>query len=142
MWNDIVKHLPEYQSAVFTGLDSSGYPFSVRCRPKLDPSNHVLRIALPHTTRIQPGPASLLCHYADDQLWNAKSFLVRGFVLLNTSGWIFHPQRFVLGASSRIWNLLNLIRSGRRTAKRYLETRGLPRPKIPWTEITASWKEH
>jgi hypothetical protein len=33
MWADITKHLYEFESAVLSGLDEAGYPFSVRCRP-------------------------------------------------------------------------------------------------------------
>lgn len=141
MWNDIIKELPKYQSAVLTGIDNAGYPFSVRCKPEPDYDVKVLRVQVRTGTGIMSGPASLLCHYTDEHLWNTKGFLVRGTLEQDVQGWILRPQRFILGVSSKILDSLKMIRSGRRTAKRYLEKRGLPRPAIPWDEITASWKE-
>lgn len=78
MWGEIVNHLPSFESAVLTGLDGEGYPYSVRCRPYTDPVRRVLRMRLPDGTPVQPGPASLLCHKHDESMWNLKSFLVRG----------------------------------------------------------------
>jgi hypothetical protein len=141
VWNDILKELPEYQSAVLTWIDNAGYPFSVRCTPKPDYDAKVLRMQLRMGTGIKSGPASLLYHYADEQIWNTKSFLVRGTLEQDAHGWILRPQRFIPGVSSKIWDGLKMIRSGRRLAKRYLEKRSLSRPEIPWDEISASWKE-
>ena len=79
MWAEITKHLYQFESAVLSGLDEEGYPFSVRCRPYPDTSGpEVLTVWLPPGTPIRPGPASLLCHSHDENLWNLKSFLVRG----------------------------------------------------------------
>jgi hypothetical protein len=66
MWDEIVKHLPGFESAVLTGLDTEGYPYSVRCRPYTDPVGRVLRMRLPAGGTMRPGPASLLCHRHDE----------------------------------------------------------------------------
>src|SRR5215218_2999835 len=60
VWDEIVRHLPSFESAVLTGLDAEGYPYSVRCRPRIDPTARTLKVQLP--AAIRPGPASLLCH--------------------------------------------------------------------------------
>ena len=79
MWAEIIRHLYEFESAVLSGLDEEGYPFSGRCRPYPDTSGaEVLKIWLPPGTPVRPGPSSLLCHSHDENLWNLKSFLVRG----------------------------------------------------------------
>jgi hypothetical protein len=139
MWDDIMKHLPDFDSAVLTGVDAEGFPFSVRCWPYPDAAaEDVLRVQLPADTPIQPGPASLLCHKHDENLWNLKSFLVRGALSTDERGWCFEPLRFIPGAG--IGGLPAMARffiGSRRNARRYLKKRGLARPRIPWDEINA-----
>ena len=143
MWAEITKHLYEFESAVLSGLDEAGYPFSVRCRPYPDASDdEVLRVWLPPDTFLRPGPASLLCHRHDENLWKLKSFLVRGALSRDEKGWTFEPLRFIPGAG--IGGLPATIRfftGSRRNAARYLKKRGLARPRIPWDEINAVKKQ-
>jgi hypothetical protein len=143
MWDDIMKHLPDFESAVLTGVDAEGYPFSVRCWPYPDAAAaEVLRVQLAADTLIQPGPASLLCHKHDENLWNLKSFLVRGALSRDERGWKFEPLRFIPGAG--IGGLPAMARffiGSRRNAARYLKKRGLARPRIPWDEINAVKKQ-
>ena len=140
MWAEITRHLYESESAVLSGLDEEGYPFSVRCRPYPDTSGaEVLKIWLPPGTPVRPGPASLLCHSHDENLWNLKSFLVRGALVKDAGGWSFEPGQFIPGMG--IGGLPAMIRffiSARRKASRYLEDRDLARPSIPWDEINAA----
>ena len=140
MWPEITTHLYEFESAVLSGIDEDGYPFSVRCRPYPDASGaEVLRVWLPPGTPLRPGPASLLCHSHNENLWNLKGFLV---LFLNFGEWSVEPVRFVPGIG--MGGLLGMIRlfvSSRRNARRYLEKRGLARPSIPWDEINAAKKE-
>jgi hypothetical protein len=142
MWAEITGHLYEFESAVLSGLDEAGYPFSVRCRPYPDASGtEALKIWLPPGTPVRPGPASLLCHSHDENLWNLKSFLVRGALVKDAGGWSFEPCRFIPGMG--IGGLPAMIRffiSSRRKASRYLKERNLARPSIPWDEINAAKK--
>ena len=78
MWDKITKQLSKYESAVLTGRDAQGHPFSVRCMPQVDIHAHVLRVQLPPSVLLQPGPASLLCHRHNALLWDMESFLLRG----------------------------------------------------------------
>jgi hypothetical protein len=139
---EITRHLYEFESAVLSGLDEEGYPFSVRCRPYPDTTGaEALKIWLPPGTPIRPGPASLLCHSHDENLWNLKSFLVRGVLGKDAGGWSFEPGRFIPGLG--IGGLPAMIRfffSSRRKASRYLRERNLARPSIPWDEINAAKK--
>lgn len=142
MWDEIMKHLADFSSAVLTGVDQAGYPFSVRCKPEPDADEQVLRVQVPEYTNIQPGPAGLLCHKHDEQLWNLKSFILRGSLERGVNGWIFCPHRLTPGAGiGGLFGMVRFLRSGRRIAKRYLDERGLERPSIPWDRVNALWTE-
>jgi hypothetical protein len=140
MWADVRRHLRDFVSPVLTGVDGDGYPFSIRCTPKLDEAQQVLRVSLPGWTWIVPGPASLLCHAHNHLLWDLRSFMIRG--TLEPAGgetWLFRPARFVPGIG--IGGLAGMARfalAKRRTARRYLERRGLTRPRIDWEQLKAS----
>jgi hypothetical protein len=139
MWADIRRHLRGFSSPVLTGVDADGYPLSIRCAPAPDDSQQVLLVSLPPWTRVTPGPASLLCHGHNQQLWDLRSFMVRG-TLEPTGGetWLFRPSRFVPGMG--IGGLAGMVRfalAKRRTARRYLERRGLSRPKVDWARLKA-----
>ena len=138
MWAEIRQYLRLYPSAVLSGRDSTGRPFSLRCEPELDDAARVLRIASPRGVELVHGPASILCHSHNLFLWNLHSFLVRGTIELADGTWLLRPVRFVPGIG--VGGLPGMIRfatSKRRTAKHYLDRRGLTRPKIPWAELRA-----
>jgi hypothetical protein len=138
VWDEIASHLPSFESAVLTGRDAVGYPYSVRCRPRIDPTARTLRVQLPAAIPLRPGSASLLCHRHDENMWNLKSFLVRGTLTREDPGWSFHPRKFVPGAGiGGPMGMVRFVIGSRRNARRYLEKRGLPRPRVPWGEINA-----
>lgn len=142
MWDELVKYLSTYRSAVVTGIDPSGYPFSVRCQPEPDAGVRVLRVVVPEYANIQPGPAGLLCHTHDEQLWNLRSFIVRGTLEQDPQGWLFRPGQFIPGAGiGGMIGMIKFLRGGRRTAEQYLQKRGLARPEIAWEDIHATWAE-
>ncbi len=138
MWDEITKHLSDFQSAVLTGVDAEGYTFSARCQPRSDSETRTLRVQLPPGAPIQPGPASLLCHQHDENLWNLKSFLVRGVLVREAGGWSFEPRQFIPGAGiGGLPAVARFFMGSRRRAGRYLKKRDLSRPRIPWDEINA-----
>jgi hypothetical protein len=142
MWREIVEHLADFPTAVLTAVDDTGYPFSLRCRPESDDSTQTLRLRLPEGTKVRTGPAGLLCHRHDEQLWNLKSFFLRGELERDARGWIFHPRGFVPGAGiGGLVGLVRFVRAGRRRTRRYLKKRGLARPSVPWDQIQAVWKD-
>lgn len=138
MWRDFVELLPTFDSAVLTGLDLQGYPFSVRCKPAVDSSRYVLNLTVPGDAAIQPGPASLLVHSHTDQLWDLRSYLVRGQIKQEGERWIFAPETYTPGAGvTGLGGFIRFVRTSRRNTDGYLKRRNLPRPKIPWDQINA-----
>lgn len=136
MWPELARYLPEFSSAVLSGLNATGYPFSQRCRPQLDPAMQVLWLDLPPDTPVQQGRACLLCHRHDERLWNLKSFVVQGVLERDDEGWRLRPERFIPGvAIGGVMSYVRFIRDGRRTAARYWQKRGWPKPIVPWHEL-------
>lgn len=136
MWNQIERHLPEFNSAVLSAVDAAGRPASFRCRPTLDAKRQVLWIpAPPQDLALRPGPACLLCHRHDERLWNLKSFVARGQLAPERDGWTFTPEKFIPGMGiGGLWGYVRFVLTGRRTTRRYLAARGLPRPQVPWDD--------
>jgi hypothetical protein len=138
VWAELTALLAEFDSAVLTARDDAGYPSSLRCQPRPDRAAQILRLELGPASTLRAGPASLLCHRHDAQLWNQKVFLARGRLEQDQQGWLFRPTGLVPGAG--IGGLVGLVRfiiGSRRAASRYLARRGLARPAIPWSEIQA-----
>ncbi|HVS04727.1 MAG TPA: hypothetical protein VHK65_00985 [Candidatus Dormibacteraeota bacterium] len=138
MWAEVRRLLPGFSGPVLTGVDCDGYPFSIRCIPSLDEEQQVLRVSLPEWSRIAPGPASLLCHGHNQLLWDLRSFMIRGTLEPSGETWLFRPSRFVPGIG--IGGLAGMVRfalAKRRAAGRYLDRRGLARPRIDWAQLKA-----
>lgn len=136
MWAEIVKYAPTFRDGVLSAPDHAGYPCSVRCRPGLDATAQVVRVTVPPGVALHPGPASLLCHSHDEQLWSLHSINVRGTLECDEQGWLLRPHQFIPGGGTGgILSMLKLIRDLRRTAARYLQKRGLPPPPIPWSSL-------
>ena len=142
MWAEIEKYLPLFESAVLNTADGEGYPYSIRCRPELDRPAEIFRIDLPGETDVQAGPASLLFHNHDEELWNQKIFLLRGRLEETDDGHTFTPEKFVPSiGTGGLLGTVHMIRSVRRASAGYLGRRNLVRPRIPWDEIEALKKE-
>jgi hypothetical protein len=142
MWPEIVKSLGKFPSAVLTGVDRDGYPFSMRCNPQIDESRRVLHILRADDSRIQPGRANLLCHSHNEQLWDLKSFQVLGRIDETEQSWIFHPERFIpgTGLEGQVGQMKGLFKA-RQDAAKYLQKHGLARPRINWEEYEKVKKE-
>lgn len=141
MWEQTVQDLGNYSTAVVTGIDAAGYPYSVRCRPQPDSEQQVLRVDIPESAGIVPGPASLLAHDYNDQLWQQTSFMVRGTLERTSDGWILRPMTFIPGFSKNPIAMLRMLIVARRQTNAYLAKRGLPRPKVAWDEVKQLWAE-
>jgi hypothetical protein len=138
-WPVLTRWLAGFPDAVLSGLDADGGPVSARCRPHPDHARQRLELVGPPALTLRPGPASLLCHSHDAELWRLRSFLVRGRIERSAAGWSFVPSRLVpgTGMSGPIGDLRGFV-AARRRAARYLTRRGLPRPSVPWQHLRPS----
>jgi hypothetical protein len=140
MWDDLVRNLGKYPTAVLTVTDAAAYPFSIRCVPEPDPDGQVLRVNLPAYVDVQTGPAGLLCHFHDDLLWNQTNFVAYGVLERDGSGWVFRPTRLIEGAGAGM-SFMRQARGGRSSAQRYLDKRGLAWPTVPWARLHAIYEK-
>lgn len=137
MWSEITRTLAQYDSAVLIFVDAEGFPLSVRCKPQPDEARQVIRVTLPPGVAVQPGPASLMSHYHDEQLWNLRAFNLLGELEREEEGegWVMRPRKLIPGMGTGMLDGLRLMRDARRAAQRYLEKRHLSRPRIDWPAI-------
>lgn len=133
MWPEIKKYFPQFSSVVVTGVDGDGYPYSARCGARIDEAAGKIHLDLRGDHPLAAGPASLLCHQMNEELWDLKGLLVRGALERDGAGWVFRPTKFVPGAG--LGGLMKPFLEARRVAAEYLAKRGLSRPVIPWDRI-------
>lgn len=132
-----LAELAGYSSAVLSTRTDDGMPSLRRVRVTGPGAAGRLRLFVPPDDQLRPGPASLLAHFHDEQLWSLRSVVVVG-ELIDTDVWTFRPERIVGGGSSV--NPVTLLREMSRlrtTARGYLEKRSLPRPAVAWASVRA-----
>ncbi|MFN8513212.1 MAG: hypothetical protein U0841_11605 [Chloroflexia bacterium] len=142
MWAEIVKKAATFESGVLSGIDAEGYPCSVRCAPVPDDGAQILRCEVSVGIELRPGPASLLCHSHNEQLWDLRSLNVRGTLERDAQGWFLRPTAIIpeMAATNPI-GMIRAVVQLRRTAANYLKKRNLPAPAIPWKELVAAKEE-
>ena len=139
MWDDLVRNLAKYPSAVLTVHDSAVYPFSIRCVPRPDAARQVLVVDLPEYVEAQPGLAGLLCHVHDDDLWNMTNFVAYGELEQDADAWVFRARRMIEGAAPR--NSFRTQLRPRASATRYIEKHGMQGPPVPWDRLHSIYQE-
>jgi Pyridoxamine 5'-phosphate oxidase len=127
------RELAGYPSAVFAARDPGCGIALTRAMPQ--PADGGYLVAAAPGTDLIDGPASLLVHRHDDKLSKMSFALVRGQISRSgtAADWFFVPGRVVNPAGSP----LQTLRNARTASARYLSTRSLPRPAVPWDEYRA-----
>ncbi len=120
-----------YPTAVLAARDASGAPVLARTRPVATGDGFAVHV--PTDCAATEGPASLLVHRHDEQLNNLTNAVVRGELKEAGDGWLLVPDSVLepMGSGKGLDGIRLLRRTGRAT-DRYLERRGLPRPKVRW----------
>ncbi|WP_405884607.1 pyridoxamine 5'-phosphate oxidase family protein [Streptomyces sp. NBC_01136] len=136
--------LARFPSAVLAARDASGAPVLARTRPV--PTGNGFAVEVPTDCATTAGPASLLVHRHDQHLNHMHNALVRGTLEATDGGWLLVPTKVVepMG-TGRPTDAIRLLRSTRRATARYLERRGLDRPRVQWDEfraLAASVRQH
>ncbi len=138
MWADIVRETATFASGVLSGIDAQGFPCSLRCTPCPDEGAQVLRVVVGDELEMRPGPASLLCHYHNQQIWDLRSINVRGTLERDASGWYLRPSSFIPDeGDGGPLAMVKTIGRLRRTAASYLKQRQIATPQVPWKELNS-----
>jgi hypothetical protein len=120
-----------FASGVLGVRDASGAPLLARVRPRPGGLGFVIDAGVPEEA--VPGAASLLVHQHDEHLGAMRNALVRGDLRREADRWVLVPGKVVepMG-NGRRGSTIRVLREARRSTKRYLERRGLDRPRIEW----------
>jgi hypothetical protein len=135
MWAEAAKALGTFPEAVVTAVDADGYPVSVRqAAPRYDAGTGRMLVAWPEHVAVTEGPASLLCHYHDDKLWNIRIAQIKGRLERRGNDWLFVSTAFT-PPSGTLLTLWRAAKSSRAAGLRYLNKRGLERPTVNWAAL-------
>jgi hypothetical protein len=139
MWDKINQAIGSFTDPVLSAHDADGYPASLRTPVVPDAGQQVLNVQIATDLELQPGPASLLFHSHNEQLWDLRNVLVRGELAHTGSSWVFIPRQL---APARDADgglaLLKIVLDLRKVAAAYLKKRGLARPQVPWDRLKAA----
>jgi hypothetical protein len=130
--------LSAYRTVVLCALDSTGSPLLVRTTVTGTSAGY--GVTVPDDLPVAPGPASLLVHRHDEQLWDLHNANIRGDLIRTDDGWTLFPHRLIepaTGLRPGPADQLRLLRTCRATTRGYLRRRGLSRPRVPWPAYRA-----
>jgi hypothetical protein len=134
---DALRQLSAFPTAVLATRTGDGAPSLRRVRVPGPADGTELALEVPgEDDGLRPGPASLLAHFHDEQLWSLRSVVVVGQLASAATGWTFRPERIVPGGDKAgPVAMVRTIRELRSTARGYLERRSLARPEIHWADL-------
>lgn len=115
--------------------DASGAPVLARTRPV--PTDEGFAVEVPADCAATAGPASLLVHRHDEQLNHMHNALVRGTLTAGDRRLLVPTNVVEPMGTGRPTDAIRVLRSTRRATTRYLERRGLDRPRVQWDEFKA-----
>ncbi|MFE6906583.1 pyridoxamine 5'-phosphate oxidase family protein [Streptomyces erythrochromogenes] len=128
--------LSGFPTAVLAARDATGAPLLARTRPRSTPAGYLVDV--PSDCAVERGPATLLVHRHDALLNHMYNASVRGDLRRTDAGWLLVPSAVVepMG-SGRPVDAFRVLRRTKRSTDRYLERRGLQRPKVEWDRFRA-----
>jgi hypothetical protein len=136
MWHQTAEWLNRFPEAVVTAMGPDGYPVSVRqLSLYYDARTGEMPVAIPAPLVALAGPANVLAHHHDEDLWNLRAIQIRGRVERRGDDWVFISEAFTPPPRGQLRTLWRLARTLRRSADRYLAKRGLTRPKVNWAAV-------
>ena len=138
MWHLAAESLSRFSEVIVTAVSEAGYPVSVRQRsPRYDSRSGEMPVLIPKSLAAAPGPANVLAHYHDEKLANLQVVQIKGILETRYGDWIFVSTAFRPSARGRLKSLRGMAKAMRRSSLRYLDTRGLRRPKVNWVAINS-----
>jgi hypothetical protein len=138
VWSEAAKELAKFPEAVLTALDPAGYPVSVRqVAPRYDPATGEFTVRWPSDLPVAEGPATVLCHHHDENLWNIRQMRINGWLERRADEWVFSSTEFRRPPRSQLTVFWRMGRDMRRAGRRYLVRRGLEMPTVNFKALQA-----
>ena len=136
MWRLAAEMLGSFPEAVVTAVSRDGYPISVRqTSPSYDTETGEMRVRIPLSVEVIPGPANVLAHHHDDHLSDLRMVQIKGRLEKRGGDWIFVSTAFTPPSRGRLKSMYAMAKAMRRSSRRYLAARGLRRPKVNWAAL-------
>ncbi len=136
MWAKAAKAVAGFSEGVVTAFDSHGMPISVRqLSLPYDATSGRMAVTIPDALDATAGPASLVCHFHDDAMWNMRAIQLKGRIERDGASWVFVTTSFTPPS------MIAMIRGIHRSANQYLAKRNLPRPKVAFDVIDRLWEQ-
>jgi hypothetical protein len=92
-------------------------------------------VAIPASVSLTPASANVLAHHHDENLSDLKITQIKGRLEKHYDKWVFVSTTFRPPPRGRLKSRWQMAKTMRRTSRRYLSTRRLPRPKVNWAAI-------
>ncbi|MFZ1177472.1 MAG: hypothetical protein WAO15_14610 [Mycobacterium sp.] len=138
MWSEAAKEFANFTEAVLTALDPAGYPVSVRqMAPRYDAATGEFSVVWPPELPVAEGPATVLCHYHDKNLWKIRQIQIKGRLERRADQWVFTSTDFRRPPRSQLTLFWRMSRDMRRAGRRYLDRRGLEMPAVNFEALRA-----
>ncbi|GBG37446.1 hypothetical protein [Mycobacterium montefiorense] len=134
MWQLASESLSAFPEVVITTVGIGGHPVSVRQRsPRYDAETGEMPVLMPASVAPAAGPANVLAHSHDEDLWNLRIVRIKGRLESRDGGWIFVSTAFTPPSPEGFKSRWLMAKAMRRSSSRYLAARGLAHPKVNWT---------
>ncbi len=130
-------YLARQPTAVLAAPGQDGAPVLFRVHAVADAGGFA--VTVPDVLPVRDGAASLLVHEHDEQIAGQRNAVVRGRLVTRTGGGrVVVPERVVDPMPMRTpADMLTVIRHSRAASHRYLDRRGLGRPRVRWDRFRA-----
>lgn len=136
MWRLAAESLTRFPEVIVTAMNNEGYPVSVRQRsPRYDARTGEMPVRIPESVAVAAGPANVLAHYHDENLWNLHMMQIKGYLEKRHEDWVFVSTAFTPLAQGQLRSLWQMAKAMRRGSRRYLAIRRLDRPRVNWAVI-------
>jgi hypothetical protein len=133
---EAAKWVAKFAEGVINAVDGDGYPLSVRQTSlAYDAATGTMKLTMPESLGAVAGPASLLCHFHDDDMWKLRAILLKGQIERRDGAWVFVTASFEPPSMRKMMKNIGV------SWKAYLEKRGLPVPKVDYAVIDEMWRE-
>lgn len=133
MWQLASESLSTFPEVVLTAVGIEGHPVSVRQHSgRYDAQSGEMPVLIPAPLAAVEGPANLLAHSHDEDLWNLRIVRVKGRLERRHEGWVFISTAFTPPSPEGFKSRWQMAQAMRRSSSRYLAARGMAQPKVNW----------